>query len=140
MTANLYRCITILAVAFCAAVLFSCATSNPNTDRVLTSISVTPVNADAQNFPNGQVTYTATGSFNLPPLSGPVTFTAPYTGSFTVDNPMDQTIATIVSTGNGTITVQCAAGAVGDVEVTASASANNAASDVVSGNAQLTCP
>jgi len=140
VTANFHRCVVILAAALSAAVLLSCATSNANDDRVLTSISVTPLTADAQAFPNGQVTYTATGSFSQPPLSAPVTFASPYNGYFVVDNPSSQTIATIVATGTGTITVQCATGAVGDVQITAAAAVNNGTSTVVSGNAQLTCP
>jgi len=140
MIARLHCSIVIVAVAVWAAALISCGSTNPNNGRVLTSISVSPETADAQTYPNGQVTYTATGSFSLPPLSAPVTFTSPYSGSFVVDNPSGQTIATIVSTGTGTISVQCATGAVGNVEITASASANNGTTSVVTGNAQLTCP
>jgi hypothetical protein len=142
MAANLHRCIVILVLTFSAAALLCCGKINPNDGRVLTSISVTPVTADAQSFPNGQVTYTATGTFSLPPLSGPISPASPYNGSFVVDNPASETIANIVSSdaGLGTITVQCAAGAIGDVEVTESASANNGTSIVVAGNAQLTCP
>src|SRR5262252_11046555 len=67
--------------------LMSCDSVNPNSGRVLTAINVTPTSADASQFPNGQVTFTATGQFSLPPLTGPVTFTAPYSGQFTVANP-----------------------------------------------------
>jgi hypothetical protein len=137
---NSLHTIALFAAALIAACATSCATSNPNTDRVLTSISVTPATADAQQFPNGQVTFTATGAFSLPPLSGPVSFAAPYTGYFVVDPPNNQTIANVVSTGNGTITVQCVSGASGTVEVVAAASANNGTSTTVSANAQLTCP
>jgi len=142
MTANLPRCIVILALVLAAVASVCCGKINPNDGRVLTSISVSPSTADAQNFPNGQVTFTATGTFSLPPLSSPISPSAPYNGSFVVDNPAGQTIANIVSTdaGLGTITVQCAAGAIGDVEVTASGSANNGTSIVVTGSAQLTCP
>jgi len=115
----------------------SCATANPNNGRVLTSIQVTPATADAQN---GQVLFTATGNFNLPPSPAPVTFAAPYTGSFVVDNPASGAVANIVSTGTGTVTVQCVSGASGTVAVVASAAANNALGDVVSGSGQLTCP
>jgi hypothetical protein len=130
----------VFVVALLAAALVSCSTVNPNDGRVLTSISVTPVTADAQTYPNGQVTYTATGSFSIPPLTGPVTFTAPYTGQFVVDNPTGQTIANIVSSGTGTITVQCAAGASATVFISASASANNGTTTVVNASGQLTCP
>ena len=87
-----------------------------------------------------QVVFTATGTFSLPPYSGPLTFVAPYVGQFVVDNPTGTTMATVVANGNGTVTVQCAAGASGSVPVTASASANNGSTLVVSGSGQLTCP
>jgi hypothetical protein len=35
--------------------------------RSLQSVTVMPAVADAQNFPNGQVSFTATGMFNKPP-------------------------------------------------------------------------
>jgi len=130
-----------LFVILSAVFLISCGSTNPNNGRVLTSISVTPPTADGQSSPNG-VVFTATGTFSLPPLSAPLTFTIPYTGQFVVDNPTNppMTIATVISSGMGTVTVQCAAGATGTVSVTATASANNAMSTVVSGSGQLTCP
>jgi len=119
----------------------SCGSSaNPNLGRVLTGITVTPATADAQSFANGQVVFTATGTFSLPPTPAPVPFLAPYAGQFVVDNPSNSTIATVVGQGNGTVTVQCAAGAAGTVFVVASASANNGSTIVVSGSGQLTCP
>jgi hypothetical protein len=125
----------LLAVAF-----ISCSTSNPNTDRVLISVAVTPETADALNSPNGQVTFTATGTFNLPPITAPVTFTAPYAGSFAVNNPSNQIIANVVSSGTGTVTVECVNGVSGTVGVVASASANNGTSVMISASGQLTCP
>jgi hypothetical protein len=122
-----------------AAACLSCGTGNPNIGRVLTSISVTPATADAKNS-NGQVIFTATGTFSLPPTSAPVTFVAPYAGQFVVDNPASGAIANVISTGTGTVTVQCVAGASGTVEVAASALANNGTSTLISGDAQLTCP
>jgi hypothetical protein len=125
-----------------AAGLISCASSDPNIGRVLTSVSVTPLTADAQNFPNGQVVFTASGIYSLPPSPGPLTFVAPYSGEFTVDNPTNppSTIATVVTTGVNTVTVQCVPGASGSVYVTASAAANNGSPTVVSGSGLLTCP
>jgi len=120
--------------------LISCgASANPDIGRVLTGISVTPQAADAQNSPNGQVVFTATGTFSLPPTPAPVSFVSPYTGQFFVDNS-GNVIANVVTTGSGTVTVQCAAGATGTVAIVASASANNGTTTVVSGSAQLTCP
>jgi len=126
----------LAAITFAVAALVSCPSSNPNASRVLISIAVTPSTANAAS-PNGQVTFTATGTFNQPPITDPLSFTAPYTGSFVVDNPDNQTIATILSTGTGTITVECASA--GNVNITASADSNNQSGTVVSGNAQLIC-
>jgi len=101
---------------------------------------VTPKTADAQNSPNGQVVFTATGTFSLPPYSGLLTFAAPYSGQFVVDNPTNTNIATVVSSGTGTVTVQCSTGASGRVYITATSSANNGSTITVSGSGQLTCP
>jgi hypothetical protein len=120
--------------------LISCGSSNQSVGRVLTSIAVTPQTADAQSSSNGQVVFTATGTFSLPPYTGPLTFVAPYSGQFVVNNPTNATIATVVSSGTGTVTVQCAPSASGSVYVTATASANNGSTLVVSGSGQLTCP
>lgn len=125
-----------------AAILAACGQTDLNRGRVLTAISVSPETADAQNFSHGQVMFTATGSFNIPPLSAQLTFSVPYSGQFAVQNPPPPAnpIANIVSTGSGTITVECATGATGAVSITATASANDAFGTVVTGNAQLTCP
>jgi hypothetical protein len=137
------RVIISLALLGAIAVLVSsCSSSNPNIGRVLYSISVTPATADAQNFPGGQVLFTATGSYSLAPTPAPLTFAAPYAGEFVVSNPTNPpaTIATVVTTGNSTVTVQCASGAAGTVAVVASASANNGTDTVITGSGELTCP
>lgn len=123
-----------------ALALISCGSSNANYGRVLTSISVTPSTADAQTFPGGQVTYTATGTFNQPPITGPVSAGAPYDGAFGVATLNTTAIATIVTTGSGTATVQCVSGQSGTVQVFITANANNGSSETVSGSASITCP
>lgn len=125
-----------------AALLSSCSSNNPNIGRVLYSISVTPATADAQNFPNGQVVFTASGSYSVAPSPGPLISTAPYNGQFVVANPTNPpaTIATVVSMGNSTVTVQCASGESGTAAVVATANANNGTNTVITGSAQLTCP
>jgi hypothetical protein len=128
------------ALIVLAAALISCASNNPNSGRILISVAVTPTTANAQNFPNSQVTFAAMGTFNLPPLSAPLTFNSPYSGQFFINNPSGSTIATAVSTGTGTVTVQCASGATGTVDVVASASANDGFSTIISGSGVLTCP
>jgi hypothetical protein len=132
-----------VAVAFLliAAALTSCgSSSNADAGRVLLSISVSPQTADALNFPNGQVVFTATGTFSKAPLTGPVSFTSPYQGSFFVANPSTQVVANVVATGDGTVTVQCTSGVTDTVQVVASAAANNGTSAVVTGAGSLTCP
>ena len=130
----------LLSVVTLAFLAMSCG-SNSNSDRFLRSITVTPATADAQSFPGGQVQFTATGTFTMPPSPDVLTFSSPYTGSFTVD---DAGIATIVSSSGGTVTVKCAAGASGSTNVTALACAfakGTAATCVpVKGIAQLSCP
>jgi hypothetical protein len=51
------------------------ATTTGNKTRQLQSLTVTPASADARNFPNGQVQFTAMGMFNMAPrtvMSPPV--------------------------------------------------------------------
>ncbi|HYM74605.1 MAG TPA: hypothetical protein VE377_01395 [Candidatus Dormibacteraeota bacterium] len=133
-------CLAIFGILLLALAAISCGSTNQNAGRVLTSIAVTPTQADASQYPNGQVTFVATGTFSIPPLSGPVTFTSPYTGSFFVANPSGGIIATVVATGTGTVTVQCVSGVSSSVYVVASASANNGTQTVVTGQGLLTCP
>jgi hypothetical protein len=40
-----------------------------NNGRMLQSLAVTPASADAQNFPGGKVQFTATGTFNMAPVT-----------------------------------------------------------------------
>jgi hypothetical protein len=135
--------IALAAITLVAAGLLACGnSSDPNIGRVLLEISVSPATADASQFSNGQVVFTATGTFSLPPSPAPLTFTAPYAGSFSVANPTNPpaTIASVVATGNSTATVQCASGVSGTVPVVASSAANNGTQIVITGIAQLTCP
>lgn len=130
-----------LGLTLCALVLISCGSNYANSNRFLISIAVTPATADAQNFPNGQVVFTATGTFSQQPSPALVPPTAPYSGQFFVDTTLtNHVIAAIVASGSGTATVQCVSGMSGTVEVGAIASANNGTSTTVSGVAQITCP
>src|SRR5579884_2298020 len=67
-----------------------------NSRRVLQSVTVSPATADSQSFPNGQVTFTAMGTFSKPPSPDQVTFVAPYSGEWEIS---DMNIATIVTNG-----------------------------------------
>lgn len=124
-----------------AVAAISCGSTNPNQVRVLLSIQVTPATADAQNFPNSQVLYSANGTFNEQPFNVLVPSTAPYSVAFSVaPNSSNQAIATVVTQKDGTAAVQCVAGMSGTVEVGAVAFANNGTTTTVSGIAQITCP
>jgi hypothetical protein len=142
MTVRCKTGFTLSAIALLATALLSCASNPPDPGRVLLAITVTPETADAATYPNSQVTFTATGTFSVAPSPAPLPATAPYNGQIIVSNPTNppSTIATIVSTGNGTATVQCAPGVSGIVPIIASGSANNGTSIVITGSAQLTCP
>ena len=52
-----------LIVGYCL-VLFLLATLSCGSSHQLQSVSITPSTADAQQFPNGQVQFTAKGTFN----------------------------------------------------------------------------
>ena len=105
-------------------------------NRVLNSMTISPASADAQNFTNGQVQFTATGSFSQPPSPAAVT---PDTWSSS-----NVQIATIDQNGMA----QCVQGTTGMVTIVASVSfatrlagpAGTAILRVVSAKATLNCP
>jgi hypothetical protein len=74
--------------------------------RVLKSVTVTPASADAQDYPNGQVTFTATGYYNNQP--SPVT---PLSTSWGVCYQGAITTGATITEQSGV--AQCAAGSVG---------------------------
>ena len=134
---------TLLSLLFVAALALEtlgCGSSNMNSNRVLQSMAITPANADAQNFPNGQVQFTATGTFNKAPSPAQVTFQPPYTGTWSLMGASAANIATISQAG----LAQCIAGVAGTVTVSAVASSNSATgpamSTAVTGSTTLTCP
>jgi hypothetical protein len=59
----------MLLLALAVAAVSGCGGS-----RQLQSVSLSPAAADAQSFPNGQVSFTATGTFSKPP--SPATLTS----------------------------------------------------------------
>jgi hypothetical protein len=115
--------------------------------RQIVSLTVSPPSADAQNYPNGQVQFTATGTFTAPPVTvTPLQSTWVAVG---IDGPT--TDVTISPNG----LAQCASGASGVYSVGAwvallgrppGALCNivspfgNPCGDSVLGTAQLTCP
>jgi hypothetical protein len=52
-------CLLFLVLPIIALGIVGCASS-----RQLQSVTLSPASADAQNFPNGQVSFTATGAFS----------------------------------------------------------------------------
>jgi hypothetical protein len=135
---------TVLATFFLAALVLQtlgCGSSaNMNSNRVLQSMVITPANADAQTFPNGQVQFTATGTFSEAPSPAQITFQDPYTGTWAVMGTGAASIATISQTG----LAQCVPGAAGKVTVMATVSSNSAngpaMSTAVTASTTLTCP
>jgi len=109
--------------------------------KQLVAITVTPANADAQNLPNGQVQFTAVGTFS----DGSK---APIQALWTLNGPFTETpIADISLSSTGL--AQCVAGGfVGTSGVFATAPANPALplsemtmfTKNVSGTAHITCP
>jgi hypothetical protein len=140
-TRRRYPLLAALGLGMLAAVMISCGTANPNSNRILLSIAVTPATADAQSFPNGQVLYSANGTFNQEPFTVLVPSTPPYSVQFNVGTTStNQVIATVVSQKLGTAAVQCVAGMSGTVPVGATAFANNGTPTTISGIAQIKCP
>jgi hypothetical protein len=130
-----------LSIGMLAALVitaFGCSSMNSTSNRVLQSMVISPANADAQTSPQGQVLFSAMGSFSQSPSPAPVPFVAPYSGSWATS---DLHIAIIDQHG----VAMCAAGATGTVTITATASSNAGmgtqnTSTAVSGTAKLTCP
>ena len=58
-----------LSLMLFAAGATGCGGSVMNNGRMLQTITVTPASADAKNFPNGKVQFTATGTFNMAPVT-----------------------------------------------------------------------
>lgn len=115
-----------------AVIEFVAVACGNQSSRVLQSVSVSPATADARNFANGQVQFTASGNYNQPPT--PSTLTQ---AEWSLDDP---TIATVSQTG----LAQCNPGASGTVTVKAGTSGSCSGPDCtavfVSGTAQLSCP
>lgn len=57
---------SLFLLIFFALILIACGSSSP---RTLQTVGLTPATADAHDFPNGEVQFTATGFFNKSPMS-----------------------------------------------------------------------
>jgi len=133
-TSGLAVLVAVLAVQMLGCGAMN-STSAPN--RVLQSMTLSPANAEAQNFSSGQVQFTAIGTFSQPPSPAPVPFVVPYTGTWSVS---DSSVATIDQSG----VAKCVSGVAGTVTIMAIASSNSAhgtqMSTAVSSSTTLICP
>jgi hypothetical protein len=125
--------LAILVLAGISLLTSGCGNGTPS-PRTLQSISVNPTSADAQNFSNGQVQFSALGNYSQPPSPSPIT---PSLWSLS-----DPNIATISQSG----LAECKAGASAVVTVTASAccapcsGTGKCTAALLLGTAQLSCP
>jgi len=121
--------LTTLLLAGIELVASGCGNGSP---RLLQSIAVTPASADAHSFPNGQVQFTAMGTYSEPPSPSPIT-----QSGWSLSDP---NLAAISESG----LAQCNPGALGVVTVKASApgpcSGTGCTPVLLSGTAQLSCP
>jgi hypothetical protein len=128
-----------------AAIMLACGSSQ-HSQQTLQSVTLSPASADAQNYPNGQVQFTATGTFATMP--SPVT---PLPVTWNTCNVNGQPQISVSTTG----VAQCNAGAVGTFVVEATGTQNldggqclaimacgSAGEDCegIHTTAQLTCP
>ena len=130
---------TFLTLPLAAAFVLSCGGSS--NARQLQSITLSPATADAQDYPNGQVQFAATGNYiSDPRIVNPLAanWGSCYQGAVT-------SAISVTSAG----VAQCASGAVGTYTVWAddpSPTSNCLAVTAcgggcfVAGTAQLTCP
>jgi hypothetical protein len=102
----------------------------------LVSVSVTPAIADAQNFPDGQVQFTAVGTFDHRPSS--ITLSPAIWQVSSNTNPVDA--ASVNQNG----VAQCKAGFLGTVTILGGqfqcGPTRTDSCKLITGSAQLTCP
>ena len=94
--------VPLFAILIVAVVLLSCGTSK----HMLMSVSISPTTADALDYPNGQVPFTATGYYTSKP--SPVT---PFSATWGACDALgfSTTAVTVSSTG----VAQCGSGTSG---------------------------
>jgi hypothetical protein len=138
----------LLAIAGCGGT----GTNMTNSVRLMQSLMVTPASADAQNFANGQVQFTATGAFNMSPMTvmSPPVLWSVGNPSFMSASPTPMSMAMATSggpsiDGNGLARCNGFAGIV-MIEATAPADPNVSISQMstmmrtVTGMAHMMCP
>jgi hypothetical protein len=109
-----------------------------NSPRTLKAIAITPATADAKDFPDGKVQFTAEGHFSSSPLSvKPLTVLwAPFSVSSPVATMDTNGLAQCISGATGTATVL----AYGASDPSIPPSQLITAKRVALGTASLTCP
>lgn len=124
--------------------LLGCGSSffvSVNNGRLLVAVSVNPNSVDPVNLPNGQVQFSAMGTFNMPP-----TTVDPMTNvMWSIDRPA---FSIVSGSGNAFIdangVAHCAQGFIGMAQVFATAPANPnqpvSMNNQVVGTATLSCP
>lgn len=109
--------------------------------RQLQSIAVTPASANAQNFPNKQVQFTAMGNYSMAPMTGTPQFL------WSIGNPFAKTPVPVgvtvdmnglatCTTFTGTVSIQATA----PMDPSMPLSQMTMTTSNVAGMAQLTCP
>lgn len=129
----------ILFLAISVALVSCGGASMSMQGRQLQSITVTPMSADARNFPSGMVQFTAMGNFNMAPM----TAATPVMWSIVPMDSMAPAGVTINSMGVATCsgftgTVMIMAMAPAEPQIPLAQMSNMTMN--VSGTAQLTCP
>ncbi len=134
--------LSFLALVLAACLALSCGASQGQSQ--LQSLTLSPASADAQDYPNGQVPFTATGYYSNP--SHTVT---PQSANWVACQQNEPTTAVSVSQGG---IAQCVSGAAGTYSINAwdtlispgilNCPATNTCGEgcTVVGTAQLTCP
>jgi len=132
-------------LVFAAAFALSCGSSSG--PRLLQTVTVSPASADAQDFPEGTVQFTATGFFNThpSPVSPLTTFWgACFQGGTTTDIAVDTHAGTAqcLSTAHGTYTIYTENYSTMDDSSGGSCLATSACGGgcFITGTARLTCP
>jgi hypothetical protein len=131
----------VLFLLVLVALATSCGGGTADPSKQLVAINITPASADAQNFPNGQVQFTAVGTFSDGTKSA-------IQALWTLNGPFTETpVANISLTSSGL--AHCVVGGfVGTSGLFATAPSNPALpisqmtmlTKNISGTAQITCP
>jgi hypothetical protein len=135
---KLWLALCLLGLFLVSLLALSCGTSSQGPTGQLQSITLMPAMADAQDYPDGNVPFVATGIYADPPIT-----IAPLTASWGVCQKGLPTVFASVST---TGVASCASGAAGAYQVFAFKPTNCTAINAcgggctVVGTAQLTCP